>query len=194
MRDLLYVTAAAAAAAVILCAPCAWAGEILFEGFEGDSYWYGVDWENTGQVNLEASGENASQGKGALKVVIREEATDWKNKVAFFKEANGIDISKQSAVLMDVYNKDAAGIEIAIGLRTGEGWTYYESSKKQVGKGWNKDVSFGLNSPDYKCKASDWKNSVVLADKNNIGEFYVLVYRPAKMSRDVVYIDNIRIK
>lgn len=190
MRDLL----SAIVAAVILCAPCACAGEVLFEGFEGDSYWYGVDWENTGQVNLEVVGENASQGKGALKVVIREEATDWKNKVAFFREANGIDISKNSQVLMDVYNKEAAGIEIAIGLRTGEGWAYYESGRKPVGRGWNRDVAFDLNSPGYKCKASDWKNSVALADKNNIGELYVLVYRPAKMSRDVVYIDNIRIK
>jgi len=194
MRALLYMTAAVAASAAILCAPRAQAGETLFEGFEGSSYWYGVDWENTGQVNLEEAGENASQGKGSLKVVIREEATDWKNKVAFFKEANGIDISKNREVLIDAYNKEAAGIEIAIGFRTGEGWVYYESGRKQVGKGWNRDISFGLNSPDYKCKTSDWKNSAALADKNNIGEFYVLVYRPVKMARDVLYIDNIRIK
>lgn len=194
MRALLYMAAAAAASAAISCAPCAQAGETLFEGFEGNSYWYGVDWENTGQVNLEVAGENASQGNGALKVVIREEATDWKNKVAFFKEANGIDISKNSEVLIDVYNKEAAGIEIAIGFRTGEGWVYYESGRKQVNKGWNRDISFGLDSPGYKCKASDWKYNAELGGKNNIGEFYVLVYRPVKMANDVVYIDNIRIK
>ncbi|MFA5164536.1 MAG: hypothetical protein WC481_03090 [Candidatus Omnitrophota bacterium] len=178
----------------LMCAPCARAGEVLLEGFEGESYWYGVDWENTGQVNLEAAAENASQGKRSLKVVVREEATEWKNKVAFFKETGGIDMSKDSAILIDVYNKEAAGIEIAIGFRTGEGWVYYESARKQAGKGWTKDISFDLNSPDYKCKASDWKYSVPLAGKGSVGEFYVLVYRPVKMAKDTVYIDNIRIK
>ena len=168
--------------------------EVLFEGFEGDNYWYGVDWENTGQVNLEVVPENASQGKKALRVTIREEATDWKNKVAFFKEANGIDISKDSQVLLDVYNPSAQNIEAAVGFRTGEGWTYFESPKMPVNKGWNKDMAFDLNSSVFKCKASDWEYNVALADKENIGEFYILVYRPVKMSPDVVYIDNVRIK
>lgn len=171
------------------------ADEVLFEGFEGDNYWTGVDWENTGQLNLEVVPENASEGKGALKVTIREEATDWKNKVAFFKEANGIDISKNKQVLMDVYDPGTtANIEVAVGFRTGDGWTYYESSKKTVKNGWNKDISFDLDASDYKSKASDWKYNLPLADKNNVGEFYILVYRPVKMSQDVVYIDNVRIK
>lgn len=182
------------AAVSVICAPCARAEEVLLEGFEGESYWSGVDWENTGQVNLEVAGENASQGKRSLKVVVREEATEWKNKVAFFKETDGINISKDSVVLMDVYNKEAAGIEIAVGFRTGEGWVYYESARKRAGKGWTKDISFDLNSPDYKCKASDWKYSVPLAGKESVGEFYVLVYRPVRMASDTVYIDNIRIK
>jgi len=103
-------------------------------------------------------------------------------------------MSKDNAVLMDVYNKEAAGIEVAIGFRTGEGWVYYESEKKQAGKGWTRDISFDLDSPDYKCKASDWKYSVPLAGRENVGEFYVLVYRPVRMAKDTVYIDNIRVK
>ena len=192
MKTTLMLMIAAASAMSIPAAGAA--EEVLLEGFEGENYWSGVDWENTGQVDLEAAGENASQGKRSLKVVIREEATEWKNKVAFFKETDGIDISKDSAVLVDVYNKEAAGIEIAIGVRTGEGWVYYESPRRQAGKGWTKDISFDLGSPDYKCKASDWKYSAPLAGKENVGEFYVLVYRPVKMSKDIVYIDNIRIK
>lgn len=182
------------AAVSVMFTPGAGAEEVLLEGFEGESYWSAVDWENTGQVNLEVAAENASQGKRSLKVVVREEAIEWKNKVAFFKETGGIDMSKDSAVLMDVYNKEAAGIEVAIGFRTGEGWVYYESARKQAGKGWTRDISFDLGSPDYKCKASDWKYSAPLAGRENVGEFYVLVYRPVKMAKDTVYIDNIRIK
>jgi len=178
----------------VIFASGAGAEEVLLEGFEGESYWSAVDWENTGQVNLEVAAENASQGKRSLKVVVREEATEWKNKVAFFKETGGIDMSKDNTVLMDVYNKEAAGIEVAIGFRTGEGWVYYESERKQAGKGWTRDISFDLDSPDYKCKASDWKYSVPLAGRENVGEFYVLVYRPVRMAKDTVYIDNIRVK
>jgi hypothetical protein len=183
-----------AIAAIVICVPCARAGEIHVEGFEGGNKWYAVDWENAGQVNLEFTGENVSEGKQSLKVVIREEATEWKNKVAFFMEANGSDISGNSAVFLDVYNKEAAGIEIAIGFRTGEGWTYYESSRKPVGKGWNKGIKFDLDAKDFKCKASDWKYEVPLADRKNVGEFYILVYRPVKMVKDVVYIDNLVIR
>ena len=169
------------------------AAEIIWENFEGDNYWEPVDWENTAQVNLSVSADKASEGKQSLKVVIREEATDWKNKVGFFRE-DPIDLSKANSIAMDIFNEKAADLEVAVGFMTGEGWTYYESNKKSLKPGWNKDISFDLAAADFKNKASDWKYTVSLADRDNTGKVLILLYRPARMSADTVYIDNIRIK
>lgn len=170
-----------------------YAAEILWENFEGDNYWEPVDWENTAQAGLSISTDKASEGKQSLKVVIREEATDWKNKVGFFRE-DTIDLSKANNIIMDVFNEKAADLELAIGLMTGESWAYYESDKKPLKPGWNKDVSFDLAAADFKNKASDWKYEVSLADRDNVGKIFMLIYRPSRMTPDVVYIDNIRIR
>ncbi|MDP2942837.1 MAG: hypothetical protein Q8O36_04960 [Candidatus Omnitrophota bacterium] len=169
-----------------------YAAQIVWENFEGDNYWEPVDWENTGQVNISISDANASEGKQSLEVIIREEATDWKNKVAFYREEE-LDLSNAN-IVMDVYSEKAAAIELAIGFRTGEKWAYYESNKKPVDQGWNKNITFDLGANDFKSKTTDWKYMVPLADRDSVKEIYVLVYRPAKMIQDIIYIDNIRLK
>ena len=169
-----------------------YAAQIVWENFEGDNYWEPVDWENTGQVNISISDANASEGKQSLEVIIREEATDWKNKVAFYREEE-LDLSNAN-IVMDVYSEKAAAIELAVGFRTGEKWAYYESNKKPVDQGWNKDITFDLGANDFKSKTTDWKYMVPLADRDSVKEIYVLVYRPVKMIQDIIYIDNIRLK
>jgi hypothetical protein len=169
------------------------AAEVLWESFEGDNYWEPVDWENTAQVNLSVSPDKPSEGKQSLKVIIREEATDWKNKVSFSRE-DPVDLSKDNSIAMDIFNEKTADLEVAVGFMTGEDWAYYESGKKPVKTGWNRDISFDLSASDFKDKASDWKYAVSLADRDNVGKVFILLYRPARMSADTVYIDNIRIK
>ncbi|MDP3786760.1 MAG: hypothetical protein Q8R05_04325 [Candidatus Omnitrophota bacterium] len=169
-----------------------YAAQIVWENFEGDNYWEPVDWENTGQVNISVSDAKASEGSQSLEIIVREEATDWKNKVAFYREEE-LDLSNAN-IVMDVYSEKAAAIEVATGFRVGEKWAYYESNKKPVNQGWNKDITFDLGANDFKSKATDWKYMVPLADRDSVKEIYVLVYRPAKMIQDVIYIDNIRFK
>ncbi|MDD4879232.1 MAG: hypothetical protein PHR22_02105 [Candidatus Omnitrophica bacterium] len=169
------------------------AAEVLWENFEGENYWEPVDWENTAQVNLSVGADKASEGKQSLKVVIREEVTDWKNKVGFSRE-DPIDLSKGNSIAMDIFNEKTADLEVAMGFMTGDGWTYYESDKKPLKSGWNRDITFDLTASDFKNKASDWKYTVSLADRDNVGKVFILLYRPARMSADTVFIDNIRIK
>ncbi len=169
-----------------------YAAQIVWENFEGDNYWETVDWENTGQVNISVSDAKASEGSQSLEIIVREEATDWKNKVAFYREEE-LDLSNAN-IVMDVYSEKAAAIEVAVGFRVGEKWTYYESNKKPVDQGWNKDITFDLGANDFKSKTTDWKYMVPLADRDSVKEVYVLVYRPAKMIQDIIYIDNIRLK
>ena len=144
-------------------------------------------------MNLSVSADKASEGRQSLKVVIREEATDWKNKVGLFRE-DSLDLSKANNIAMDIFNEKTDGVEVAVGFMSGKDWTYYESDKKPLKTGWNKDISFDLAAADFKNKASDWKYTIPLADRDTVGKVFILLYRPARMSADTVYIDNIRIK
>lgn len=168
------------------------AEEIPWEGFEGENKWVPAEWENIAQVELSLSTENVSEGKQSLKVVIKEEAIDWKNKVAFSKE-DYLNLSDAN-VVMDVYSQAPSGIAVAVGFDTGSGWTYYESNQKAMKQGWNKDVTFDLSATSFKSRVSEWKYTQALADRDDIRRVHILFYRPSKMKEDVVYLDNIRFK
>lgn len=168
------------------------AEDLVWEGFEGTLDWVPVTWENVGQVELSFSSENVSEGKQSLKVVMKEEAIDWKNKVAFSKE-DYINLAEADMV-MDVFSPAPTGIAVAVAFDTGSGWTYYESTQKTMKQGWNKDVTFNLGATNFKCRASDWKYTQALADRDDIRRVHILVHRPSKMEEQIVYIDNIRFK
>ena len=163
---------------------------IVWEDFEGDFRWVPVNWENVGAVNLTVVSENASEGEKALKVDMEEEEIEWKNKVAFSKEdylnLDGVNL------IMDVYNPYDSGIAVAVAFDTGTGWEYFEAPSQRVKMGWNKDVTFYLDTRDFKCRGSNWEHTELLANKDDVRKVHIMVYRPAKMETQTIYIDNIR--
>jgi hypothetical protein len=162
----------------------------VFDSFEGVNDWGFESWDNVGGVALSISAEKASDGKQSLKAVAKEEKEDWKNRFVVSREAS-LDLSG-SDMYMDVYTDAASGISVAVAFDTsGE---YYESEGRILNQGWNKDVKFDLGARDFKCKASDWKNSVPLADRSDISKVFILVQHPKKMKGAAVFIDNIRFK
>jgi hypothetical protein len=121
-----------------------------------------------------------------------EEAIDWKNKVAISREDYlNLDNAK---IKMDIYCPYPFGITVALAFDAGDNWAYFESPSKPLKKGWNKDVTFDLSKPNFKCQASDWKHTEELASKNDIRKIHILIYRPSKMEVQTIYIDNIRIE
>lgn len=167
------------------------AEEKAFDNFEASTVdWASPGWENAGGVDLTLSTEKASEGKQSLKVVAQDEPQDWKNKVVFAKEA-ALDLSNLNMVL-DIYTDAATGMGAQVGFdSTGD---YYESQKKILSQGWNKDVTFDLGAKDFKCKASDWKYTAPLADRSDITKVFILITHPKKAKNATVYIDNIRFK
>jgi hypothetical protein len=164
----------------------------LWESYEGDVKWQANNWENVGMVEISQSSEEASEGEYSLKVDMLEEAIDWKNKVAISREDYlNLDNAK---IIMDIYCPYPFGITVALAFDAGDNWAYFEAPSKPLKKGWNKDVTFDLNKSNFKCQASDWKHTEVLADKDDIRKMHILIYRPSKMEVQTVYIDNIRIE
>lgn len=166
------------------------AEEKVFDNFEGENEWVDVGWDNVGGVDLAISTEKASEGKKSLKVAAREEVEDWKNRVVFSKE-DTLDLSNVNMVL-DIYSDAPSGMSVQVGFDTAG--DYYESQKKLLSQGWNKDIAFDLDAKDFKCKASDWQYTQPLADRSDITKVFVIVTHPKKMKNATVFIDNIRFK
>ncbi|MDD5644618.1 MAG: hypothetical protein PHO00_04130 [bacterium] len=166
------------------------AGQYLWEGFEGGIIWVPVEWENTGGAELSKSSEQVSEGKSALKIDIIEEAEDWREKVGFSREdylnLEGV------KVIMDIYCPYPFGYSVSLGFDTGPEWVYYETPRIVLSQGWNKDVTFDMSKDDFKCKASSWQYNQRIEDKNSVKKIHILIYRPAKLEPQVIYVDNIR--
>lgn len=162
----------------------------LFDSFEGSNNWNAENWDNVGGVTMTLSAEQASEGKQSLKAVANDEAEDWKNRFVISRDSS-LDLSN-SDMYMDVYTDAISGVSVAIAFdSSGE---YYESGNKLLNQGWNKNIKFDLGAKDFKCKASDWKNIVPLADRSDISKVFILVQHPKKKKDVTVFIDNVRFK
>ena len=167
------------------------AEEKVFDNFESSTVnWASPGWENAGGVDITISAEKASEGKQSLKLVAQDEPQDWKNRVVIAREAS-LDLSNSNMV-MDIYTDAATGMGIQVGFDSAG--DYYESEKKILSQGWNKDITFDLGAKDFKCKASEWKNTVPLADRSDITKVFVLITHPKKAKGATVYVDNVRFK
>jgi hypothetical protein len=167
------------------------AEEYIWEGFEGGVIWVPVEWENTGGAELSKSSDQVSEGKNALKVDIIEESEDWREKVGFSRE-DYLNL-EGTKIIMDIYCPYPFGYSVSLGFDAGPEWTYYETPRIALSQGWNKNITFDMTKDDFKCKASDWQYNQKLEDKNSVKKIHVLIYRPAKLEPQVVYVDNIRL-
>lgn len=167
------------------------AEEKAFDNFESAAVnWASPGWDNIGGVDLELSTEKASEGKQSLKLTAQDEPQDWKNRIVVAREAS-LDLSDANMVL-DIYTDVPTGMAVQVGFDSAG--DYYESEKKILSQGWNKDITFDLGTKDFKCKASEWKNTVPLADRSDITKVFILIIHPKKAKNATVYVDNIRFK
>lgn len=170
------------------------AEDILWEGFEGRNNWVMVDWRNAGRGSFKIAKENASEGEKSLKVVMNRERKTDKIKVGVSREGY-LNLANANSVVVDVFSETDDGLAVALGFDAGDKGTYYESVKKRLGKGWNRDIVFDLSGNDFKCEASDWKFEKPLGERENITKIHIIIYRPSNViAPETVYIDNIRIR
>lgn len=172
----------------------AFAEDVVWEGFEGKSNWVMVEWRNSGRGRMEVSKENYSEGAKSLKVVMNKEKKTDREKVGISREGY-LNLSRANGVVMDIFCDSDDGLAVSIGFDAGDKGAFFESVKKQLRKGWNRDVAFDLSGSNFKCEASDWKFEKPISDRSNITKMHIIIYRPSNViSEESVYIDNIRIK
>jgi len=118
---------------------------------------------------------------------------EWRNSVRGKMEIS-LEQSTEGTRMMDVYCGSDAGLAVSIAFDMGAKGAYFESVKRPLKRGWNKDISFDLSAEDFKCEASDWKYDKAMPDRSNITKMHIVIYRPSNIiSGETLYIDNIRI-
>ena len=69
-----------------------------------------------------------------------------------------------------------AGARLALGLSTGDDWTYFESVPLYVRPGENPSLVFDLRAASFKSEASGWQYETKIEDLDEVRAVYVLVH------------------
>ncbi|MFA6356447.1 MAG: hypothetical protein WCY23_04995 [Candidatus Omnitrophota bacterium] len=187
------IRAALCVSIAVFCS-LAFAEDVVWEGFEGKNNWVMVEWRNSGRGRMEISKENPSEGAKSLKVRMNREKKTDREKVGISREGY-LNLSRSDSITMDIFCGSDDGLAVSIGFDAGDKGAYYESVKKPLKMGWNKDIVFGLSGNNFKCEASDWKFEDPIPDRSSITKMHIVIYRPSNViSEETVFIDNIRIK
>jgi hypothetical protein len=175
-------------------------GEGSFE--KGLSGWKGqVAGVADGASVVSLGGEGASQGKQALRAVLRGNGQD---KAGVIYEPGGgapalPDLSQASKLRLDVYNP---GPPMGFGLAfsVGPGGTWVESLQLPLRSGWNRDLSFDLDAPVWKFAGSasgaEGATQVLTTFDKELrgpGQLTKLTLLFHKARHGQVWVDNIRI-
>ncbi|KPK42410.1 MAG: hypothetical protein AMJ78_02640 [Omnitrophica WOR_2 bacterium SM23_29] len=167
--------------------------DFVWETFEGKRLsWALADWENVRKAQLSISKEQVTDGEQSLKVDIKEDIIGWKDKVAFYRTDN-LDLT-DNVVVLDIFVTSSPGATVAIGFDTGIDWTYYESMQIDLKQGWNKDITFDLNTTMFKSQVSNWEYERRLPNQQKVRRVFILVYKTIRKKPESIYIDNIRFK
>jgi hypothetical protein len=180
-----------AVAVTALCS-LACAQEMVWEGFEGKNSWVMVEWRNSVRGKMEISLEQSTEGTRSLKVVMNREQKTYRDKIGISREGY-LNLARADKVMMDVYCGSDDGLAVSIAFDIGDKGDYFESVKRPLRRGWNKDISFDLSAEDFKCEASDWKYDKSMPDRSNITKMHIVIIQALQyISREeTLYIDEI---
>ena len=92
-------------------------------------------------------------------------------------------------MVLDVYNENKSGVNLAMAFFTNHGRGFYESTGKYIKKGANKDVTYDLRSTKFKCAATGWNYGSPLKNPEAVNSVVLMIY---PRSSGIVTFDNIR--
>jgi len=98
-------------------------------------------------------------------------------------------VSAKSDLHMDIYNPGSP-CQMAIALRTGVTWDWYEAERITLTNGWN-HISVFLQSPVWMCDANHWTYTSPIANLNNVKQLAILVYSSNGIGS--IYLDNVKL-
>jgi hypothetical protein len=112
--------------------------------------------------------------KGSLRV-LKFEKIDNSAKAAY-KSQMDMDWKEYGKLIIRFRNNSAEYVCPALGVQSGDGWTWLESPVFLVKPSATSEVTFNLNAPYYKSEGSGWKYNSYLLGKDNIKSMHILLY------------------
>jgi len=158
--------------------------EQLWEDFEGDTTW-AVE-SARGPLTLSLTKENVSEGESALKFTFKPaDREDFEAR----REVR-LDLSRFSRLLMDVYT-ESEGVSTVLAFKSGSDEVYFETPPVRIRKGWNRDVTFRLDTEDFnRFKEPE---GVELADRDDVRRVMLVFFRDKTKAGEIT-VDNIRLE
>ena len=86
------------------------------------------------------------------------------------------DLSNHRWLVLELESRMSAGGRLAIGLSSGEGFSYCESVPKYIKPGLTPEVVFDLRSATFKTEATDWKYEAKPQDLTDVRALNLLFY------------------
>ena len=97
-------------------------------------------------------------------------------------------LQAQPVLSLWVSNPNAHPVAIAMAVKTGRQWTYYESAPQIVRPGTRfQNLHFDFSQPIFKCAASDWQPTAVVDNADQAQEFQLLVLNEHDNGRILIY-------
>ena len=158
----------------------------ILERFEGRHYWQIAPWGDEASTGV--SKEQASDGEKALEIHFAAKMANRGKGIVLERDLSslGRDFNR---LTIDVYNEGPAKISVALSVETDE---YYESVALPLEKGWNKDLSFSLQTKTYKAKTSNWKYETNVNLSGQPKKMSLIFYREGA-TEGTFFVDHMRI-
>jgi len=98
-------------------------------------------------------------------------------KVAIKKSLTYAIDDTTSNLAFQIRNLGTHPVMVAVALKTGDRWTFYESLKQQVTPSQEfKTLNIDFKAHTFKCEASKWQNSGTIVDLDQVKELQLLIY------------------
>lgn len=158
----------------------------LLDDFEKNLHWETKEWADGAQ--LELSTDAVTEGKQSLRASFSPSSSKGQKKFVLRRSLGGKAQNLQE-IWLDVFNPlPTPGVEVALALEADE---YYETDKISLKQGWNRDLSFRIDSQKLKSKSSDWEYRVGIPANTDIGSLYILLHT-GEANAGSFHIDRLR--
>lgn len=161
----------------------------LLDGFEGPDYTVWAFDSADDEGTAEYVTEGVTQGKRALRITLRGKGA--KGKLHLRREVD-MNLSQASAMLVDV-TSPAAGLSVALALKTSPDDTYQEIKPVTLKAGLNAGIRFPLDKQAWKNAKTNWEYNGPPVNLQSVRRLILLLSTGEESSGSFV-VDNLRVE
>ncbi len=132
-----------------------------------------ADWANATTVEAAALPDEDGREIAGMRLSA---AGGTKDKAAIRRQVR-LDLSDPatSTVSFRVQNPGTRDLALAVAVKTGGGWTYFESLAQRVPAGRATVLRFDLHAPTWKSAANGWRHDGKVGDLSDVRELQILI-------------------